>query len=445
MLKKALSLTFIVGMLTLHTACSDKSSSKSNTLDTNKVLNQKISQKEKSQRLSDMATELLTDESFMYANNVAKKSLLLDSDNKQAELVVLLTNPVMLVEGFFGRITPIADQFSWDSSRENYSYSQDIERRKKLRTQTTAGMFFLESNKADIENEQDVQKFIDQLISGLEDLRKFFKTNKNNELNIKLPAALIVEDVNEKLNQCDWTEIKDGVYQNSCDIYESTNVKLARVDQEIIQHTLAAYILSLSISNAYNLDGLINALAVYQDLEGGVIKDSLIRQLIVMNDNNFGQLRNPKALQIISELGLDAIAGMNWLKKTQKICTENKDEEPKRKGYMFTDPICIDRSNKEEVAKFDKMVALIEDGLSGKKLQIETKNLNNIVEAPKVYKTTVNPSAFINGQVNDLKSLGINFNRCNAIESVDDVYMDGVFPQGDVNLLIKMRKHSCGQ
>ncbi len=44
MLKKALSLTFIVGMLTLHTACSNKSASKSNTLDTNKVLNQKISQ-----------------------------------------------------------------------------------------------------------------------------------------------------------------------------------------------------------------------------------------------------------------------------------------------------------------------------------------------------------------------------------------------------------------
>lgn len=444
MLKKALSLTFIVGMLTLHTACSNKSASKSNTLDTNKVLNQKISQKDKSQRLSDMATELLTDESFMYANNIAKKSLLLDANNKQAKLVVLLTNPVMLAEGFYERVIPIADQFTWDSSKPNYSYSQDVEKSKKSDTQTTAGMFFLESNKADIENEEDAQKFIDQLISALEELRQFFKTNKNNELDIKLPAAYIVKEGNNKLNDCDWTEIKDGVYQNSCDIYESTNVKLARVDQEILQHTLAAYILSLSVANAYNLDGLINALVIYQDLNDGALKDSLIRQLVVKNDNNFGQLRNPKALQIISELGLDAIAGMNWLKKTQKICTEEKTG-PKRKGYMFTDPICIDRKNKKEVAKFDKMVALIEDGLSGKKLEIETKNLNNAIEAPEVYKTTVNPSAFINGQVNDLKSLGINFNRCNAIKSVDDIYMDGVFPQGDVNLLIKMRKHSCGQ
>ena len=53
-----------------------------------------------------------------------------------------------------------------NSSKPNYSYSQDVEKSKKSDTQTTAGMFFLESNKADIENllDRDIYKRVSENI-----------------------------------------------------------------------------------------------------------------------------------------------------------------------------------------------------------------------------------------------------------------------------------------
>ncbi len=390
---------------------------------------QSLSAADKAEKLALAAEQLVSLTGFMYANEVADQALAMDANNKRAQLVKALVGPAMALKGVYKRIKPLATR----NAEEAAKYSQTM---KVLAQQPNGSLkTFLVSGPEDIQSEKDVQNFIAHMNSKINDLRVFLKNNKDMTITLNTPEASRDSALENAYDDCYWTSVEEGVYEYECDVQNVLQVKVAGADVQVIQHMVAGYQLYFNLMNAYSYDG---AIAVSDKYKNSGASSAIIRSELMKNPT-FATLRDAKSLQAITAMGMDAVAGVRYASKMQsELCREGYHTPENRPGFVFSDGICVDKVNKDG-EPLEAVLASIELVLTGGLVDMTFGR----EYTGNTYETTVKPAAILLNPVQDVRSLGLIFDKCDNVMAAKDSTLGGIFVNQDANAALSVNKPYC--
>lgn len=441
-LKTALALA-VVGTI----GCTDKNKS-NNSIDINGIVNQQnLSKTDKAEQLALAAEQLITGDSFMYADEVASTALSVDPKNKRAQLIKALVGPAMATKGLLARVKPIVTRTEKSLAEYNEvieGLSQDPH--KALKT------FFLDGQ-PDIKTEKDAQAFVDQVNSAFQRMRMFFKENKDLKITVHSQTDLTDSRASQKQQeQCYWqVDEATSMYNEICPpgfenkIREMYHVDIARADIEILQQVTAGFQMYLTLMNAYSVSGVIAVNEKYKD--GIENKKTYINELL--KDSSFATLRSAKHLKMVSDMGLDFVSGVRWADKLKsELCPNGNqdnyygDAEPVRPGYLLKWGVCFNSEAKDVDGTYKPLETVLQTAelaLGGSSLSIVARGQNG------EKATSVVPAKFLAGAVKDVRSLQPTFNKCGRVIAVGDSSLAGILPNKDANDLIDLGSTACWQ
>ncbi len=415
------------------TACSSRFEKReAKTVDAKAIKEDKtLTSEQKAEKLADASEELIGTDSFMFADEVATEALTFDKKNKQALLVKALVGPAMATRGIMERVIPLV-KLDEESIKTYERIANRIESNP-----TDELKLFAYDGKQDIKNEEDIQTFLDTLRRAFERQRLFFKENKDLETTITL-STLFEETVINQEDACYWQRADNLVFKQLCVEGKdpaTIEYKLNRADIESLQQSAAGSSIYLSLLNAYNVSGSITVAKNNKKLNKN---DAAIREQL-LQDPNFGILRNSSSLNTISSLGVDVISGIRWASSVQdQICSTGSASKANRPGHVVEKGLCF----KEREGDGSKLAILFEGVETAVKGGTVKKNFKGRLGE---YKTSVNPSKFVKGSVKNVRSLGLDMNECNNVVSAKDLTLGGVFPMQDANAVLQLNGTSCRQ
>ena len=217
-----------------------------------------------------------------------------------------------------------------------------------------------------------------------------------------------------------------------------------RADVEAMQQITAGIQVYLTALIAYDLSGTKNAHLKFRNRD---VSSSVIFQTLIQN-KDFGKLRDPRFLNNIKKIGTDYASAVNWaLKIDKELCPAGRRERNSRPGKVFSEGLCLfQKPTAEEVSWGAPTLATQKTKLMDTLKIIETVASGNPLKAfygkDKEYSTEILWSALIDNPIKDIRSIGINFNRCNQISSVKDESVNGLMPNNDANFVLKFQD-SC--
>jgi hypothetical protein len=377
---------------------------------------------DKAERLAEAAERLLTGESFMYASEVAEQALAIDPQNRKARLISKLVAPAMEFRGVIARIEPLIMKRPADYAGYAETKAQLLRYPEKALTK------FLLDGPADIQTERDAQELIGRFTARLDELRATL-----NDLKTGDEITLTINPEEAKRGALAKAASKCVVYNPNPYQYEMTNcdyssayeVKLNRADMEAIQHLVAGYQTYLTVLNAWDLTGIYT--------KGNKLSRSPEAAFAQLLENkNFGTLRNNQGLGVIPNLIKDAVIGTRYAMSIQnQLCPDGQETEGARDGYLFSRGICVSVQKSTE-----RTLALIELALKGP---------TSIVTGPEYPNAvTVDAGRLFTAPVADIRNEApIRFTSCGTISSVGTGTLNGLFPTGDLNRLLEKNEKEC--
>lgn len=429
---KRRNLIVAIAVVSALTACTSKNESKNNgkmRINSTAITeNASLTPAEKAEQLALAAEQLVSGTSFMYADAVAETALSIDATNKRAQLVRALVGPAMATKGALERAKPIA----YRNAKSKADYDKFLADFDKAPNHALKKFLF--SGQTDIKNEKDVQNFIGGIVSAVDRLRVFFKSNKNMTITLNVPGEKLQGDIlDKKQEECYWQQEAEGVYENTCDLKDVLQIKVERADIEGMQQIVAGYQVYFTLINAYSLAGAIGVSDKYKDAEvsGNVIREELLKV------PEFATLRDAKGLSAIVTMGIDAIAGVRWAKNLQQqLCAAGQSDESNRPGYVLSSGICIqDRQDSE--TSLEEMLKNVELALSGGLVDATFKGQHG------EYTTKIKPVSVLKGSVQDVRDLDLIFDNCGRVVSAGDSTLGGVFAKKDAGAVLSLNRQEC--
>lgn len=396
--------TLVVGL----TACGQKSSPENKSrLDINAIAARNATPKIVAEDLALAGEQLMSAETFVYADQVFGRALEVDKNNSRAQFYKNALAPVMALKGIATRVGPALP--AEDKQRLDVQIAQ---------TPASATKTFLLDGKADIKSEQDAQEIIDGVIQGFNSFREYLKNSKNEEITVHAPSYLHRKMREREKQNCVVQEVSSGVFEfTNCDLSTAYDITLNRADKEALQQIVAGYQVYLSILNAYRMDGVrtLAELKTRSHLSANFVQDYLIAQ------PEWGALRDPRLLTSVLDMGMDAVKGIRWMEANQAtLCPKGISEKSSRTQSRFKDSLCM----KDETA-VNHSLAVAEALLGGGTTVIKT------VENDSVY---IRPAALFSAPIRSLKSqLPIRTNDCGMLTYAQDTTVGGLFPNGDLH------------
>ncbi len=380
---------------------------------------------EKSEHLAEAAERLLTPGSLMMANEVATVALEQDPTNRKARLIAALTAPQMELKGVIKRLEPLFKKSQHGSG--NY---QKFEAGIKRDNPEQALTRFLFDGPADIHTEKEAQELITRYTLKVDELRKTMRDLKTgDELELKVSASTLLQLRSADFsNQCMWTELSPLSFQSNCDFTTDTATRINQADMEAIEQVAAGYEVTLTILNSWDLSGLVSKVDQFG------VSTPAEQAAALFSDASFGILRDKNALTVIPDVASDLIVGLHYAQSMQAvICPQGQSQIGSRAGYLFANGLCTPGAEAT-----DHVIAMLELMLKG-----QTVGISTAVQGQNV-NVGINVMSLVQNPVSDLRSeLPIKTNICSDITSIGDGTFGGVFPSGDVNVILGKESQSC--
>lgn len=392
---KPVKAVILAALVAATTACSNGSNTR--TVDT---VSTASTAQARAEEIAVAGETLLSAEWFVTANSAFQMALENDPNNARALFYSKLLAPVMKLKGIAVRMRPLMSK----AEREK----QDAAIAENPNSEIKA---FLIDGKEDLRSEKDVQALLDEVITGFDEFRTHLKATKNQTLTLNSFGDLRERRMNAVANSCRVKQVSETRFEvGNCDFSTALKINVNRADKEALQQIVAGYQIALSVANAYRMDGVVG---VRRSSPSSKAKDV---QQYLMNQPNWGVLRNSKYLTSILDMGRDAIAGVRWLQAHQTLaCPKGQGVARQRAGRVFEDGVCVSTDSATNQA-----IAIAENILSGGIYQ--DKNV------------AIRPAAILERPIQDLKTqLPIEADKCGRIVKAADPTFGGWFPNGDID------------
>lgn len=418
-IKKA-ALGLIAGALV--TGCSSKETGFTKNLDLNVIVKGSDPVEVKAEKLAKASEALLSAQGFAYASDVADLALQIDSKNLRAQFVKAVLAPILPQKGIMARIAPLAEK--------NATFKADYEKAvtdfKKQAPNSTLKSFLFDGT-ADIQSEAEMQVHVDEVVAGFDTLRRFAKDNKDKELTVLTTDAFYAPMLERSSASCTVFKSKPENYTIECPIKgKELDITLTRADFEAVQAFAAGFQLYAALLNSYDLSGALKVAQAHPPGSPEPTREQVISELLA--DPKFGELRVQNGFRLVKELGSDAVSGLRWIIANQKsLCPSGTMSPDNRMGHMLDQGICLTAAQKSELPA---SLAKAESILNGKGLVVE-------VGSKKTPKQIV-PMAVIETPIGNLRSLTpLKYNGCDEVVEVADGSLNGLFPNADLNEILK--------
>lgn len=399
----------IVGLVT-QIACEN---SKSNGLEAGSKKQVFINSAMSAQDLTEAGEQLITPTQFMVADKVFDMALEQDPNNFKALFYKQFLKSFMVNKGIMTRVKPLVVK---------YGNISEYQKSVKALPDTPASRFLLDG-KEDISKVKDVQAYLSDYQSALNDFRKFLIENQDKQLSIEISSAYL-ENLFKDSEAYECTPVSttgQNQYQFECDVTNITKRKLTTPDFMAIRQSLAGMIFFMNFYTAYSFEG-IEILKSLEIKEGATSEE--IMTTVSEKLPEFGKLRSQNLLKETLNLGSDLVSAGRWAVQYQnQLCPTGTEVNQQRKGYLFHKGICI--KNADETLRG---LAMLEQVMSSTiKVKLGEKNEEFELDYMAWYK---NP-------VQDLLAIAPkSFNSCGQATALKDNSLGGLFVNGDANKLL---------
>ena len=404
--KSALLTLGTISILALG-ACAPQGGSAEKKVSVSDIENSKKTAAEKAEALSELSARLVTPTSFMFAYEVSVRALAQDPSNQRAKFLKGILAPQMELKGIVKRLAPLAV----DHPKLLGDFKHLVKSIQGVKDQNLKS--FAMDGPADITTERQAQEVIAQYTVRLDDLRKTLGGMKDTEFSLRINTS--AQKSGASGTDCHIT-MHDGSYDFSqCDESSVTERTVNQADIEIMKQYVAYAQVYLTVANSYDASGAL-------DLSGHAKSKSEIYSEILRNASA-GQLRKTNGLGVIPDMARDAVVGVRWaMEKQKEICATGVDSEANRPNNLFSNGACIAQSEKTE-----SVLKTIELAMKGSQIQIPFAG----------QEITVVPLKLFESPVQDLRSEPLTFNSCGEVTSVGYGTLNGAFPKGDLNKVLK--------
>ncbi len=421
-LKKSLAIALTVSTLaacsnnhaeTTHSGVTGLNSSA--VVDASAIMSdQTLGPAEKAEKLALAGEQLTTPNGFMYADSVFDQALSVDSNNQRAKFYKALLATPMAMRGILARVQPLA----YSHAKTQKQYDEAVSNLPKSSVKT-----FLLDGSGDIKTEKDVQAFFNVIHDSQKQFRIFLKNSKSMDITLNINVWSNKGSTPKALEDCAVTQTGADQFEiKKCDIVSVAQVKLNRPDIEALEQIAAGKQILMAFMTSYDVTGGISTAQKYHGHK--VSNKVLWNELSTYSD--FGKLRVANELAGITEMGLDAVAGVRWAALIQKdLCPYGYGNSQNRSGYLFNKGLCIESKN-GGASKLESVLKTVEMALAGQSIDVTLGKHQQM-------KTQARPAAVIQSPIADLKTLSPTFNNCDTVQSVSDNTIGGVFPNHDGN------------
>jgi hypothetical protein len=376
---------------------------------------------DKAEDLALGAEQLIMGNAPQYADEVLSSALALDPTNLRAKFWKAVVAPTMELRGVLRRIEPFVQQ----RPRKYAKYLEFIEDVKASPEQSFV-RFALQGPK-DITNEHDMQELISRFTLRLDELRLAMKEMKHESLRIHVQSPeLRQRGMQNAVTKCMARKTANGSYEiKNCDLSHAYEVELNDADFEALAQSVAGAQVYLTTLNAYNLTGVY----AKADEISGLSLDKAMD--ILFAEKSFGTLRENHGFGIIPGLVKDYVLALREASKMQdKLCQEPAyPGAARRPGMLFREGFCFEITN-----VVDAQLRAVEFMMNGYESIIDfdlgTHRVPVVMNASKAFTSPIQ----------DLRTLTpIKKDSCGNTVGVGDGRLGGVFPNGDLNLLLEQK------
>jgi hypothetical protein len=425
---------------TALTGCLSKSNKSTVRLDQSTItFDAGLSDAEKSEKLALAGEQLITPSSFMHADFLFELALKYDSSNIRAQFYKAFLGPKMALKGSLAKTKYIY-------SLEPKSKADYDEFLTKLPNSEIRN--FLTDSTEVIRTEKSAQVLLTDVYDQFDKFRLFLKANKNMDLTLNLNPLAFTDKIQEEENACEVEVVGEGVYDlTNCRYDDLWEAKLDRADIEALQHMTAGIQLYLTAYIAYDLSGLNDVRIKFQDLD---VDDNVLFRTLLQN-KDFGVLRDPRFFANIKGMGLDYVSAARWAANLQEqLCANESTRTNQRRGKLFHKGLCLferssyseysqdtgwtkvyDETKEEAKDNFLAVLNIVETVVSGK---LMTQSFGENDE----YETEIKYGAIIENPIKDLRDLDLIFNDCGDVARTIDPTLNGMFPNSDANYILSL-------
>lgn len=391
------------------------------------LLKSELNDIDKAKALADAAEILLNADGFSHANEYSKLALELDASNLKANAIKAFTDLMEALKGILIRIQPYFEK----TESGKILYKKTLFDYQDLAKYSEIYAYLLKGN-PEFSTETEIQNYLDQLAIKLNQLRIFAKNNKDSNLTIKAHSLLFRKElVDRYVEACEIKQDqKTGDFEIKCpDNRIKSEIQLNFADFEVIQQFATAKIIDLAIFTSYDLSGYSD---VFTDKNSILTTEPQQIYAQLIKNEKFGQLRKSNLLKITQTLGLDLLKGLEWASSNSSIlCQSGTDSPQNRLGMLFNTGICI------SPYLVTALQELTINTLSNQPT-IQKYNLDN-----SEYEAHVNYGKLISEPIEDIRSLGLKFDACGNIISVEDQGFGSLYPNQDANIVLNLMNKFC--
>jgi len=398
-------------ILALTTACSNDKRDKKDATTV------KLSNQMKADELTNAGEQLVSPYTFMLADKVFDMALEKDSSNQKAQFYKLFVARMMVFKGIARRISPMVKNGSPEQKADYAKWMKEFPE-SPLKT-------FLLDGTEDIDSPLKAARVLSDYNQALNNFRVFLKKNPTMELTLNLNPHVFEKEINDELaNSCTWKDVADGAVEVTCDPQGIAQKKMNSADLIALRQVTGGEMLYWSMFTAYDLT-VSEQISKNENLQNMAPQEVLAYYKSLPS---LGKLNPENTLHLIPEIGSDFSASVKWYQQYQdRVCPKGAEVSNQRRGYLFKNGICIERS-----AESDKSLAAIDKILGG----VFTQPIEN-EKGEQVDQIRVNLVGFLKNLPQDLKHFlpeSVDQNGQNPRWS--DPTMNGLFPDGDIKKIL---------
>lgn len=394
-------------------------------VDINEIAKRSASTEQAAEEIALVAESLLRPNTYIQANQVAREALSLNQFNIRAQLIDKLTQPQLELKGLYKRILPIV------SARPERlaEYTEFLTSTERMIRDPKLGMkdadtqkFYFADGQPQIKSESEFQDVVEKYVERVDELRSWLKTNRKQPLTVNGYTEYSDAPI------CRAKETSAKVWEiTGCQTrVEKTSAKMNIADFEMLRQNVAGVQVYIAMTTMYSIDGLFKNADKIPNGRGAIDALSGI--------SGFGKLRNNKFAALLPEVAQDAIIGVRLAAKHHKtLCPKGAPADGSRKGMLFHSGICA-----QTTSAVERVMGVAEQMIQGKTVTATFLTSNEPVEAVVSYQS------FRQNPPQDLRELGpVGYNRCGDLEILGNGTAGGLFPNGDLNAILREENKNC--
>lgn len=374
--------------------------------------------------LADSGEQLMLIHTIPLAEKAFKMALIKNPDNLKAQFYTegFLKNYTVF-KGILARIKPfVKSQGKLKELETVINQIPNIPLRK-----------YLIEGEGDIENVSDIQDFITEHQSNLNNFRKWLIKNYDKSLTLNLdPFWLAINAGAEGKHACELIDEKEG--KAVCNYNNIFQKKLAPADLMALRQMIAGQVLFYNFYTAYSFEGF-DKLAKF-DPQEKLTMEQRMNYLLEVAPNTL-TLRKSNFMKEVLDIGADLAQAVRYAAEYhEQLCPKGNGSLRQRAGFLFHDGICL-QDAKTPLEKLE----LALQGITTLKMLPSTKAEQNLSGSLHEVDVRVDAFAWFRNPVQDLKKLGpARYNDCGAGEGLLDKTFGGFFVDGNAENFVTFEK-----